>query len=155
EDLGYDRRYVLERLAQLPLAPFRINYAYTNFGVTAAAEAVAANAERSWAELSEQVLYQPLGMASTSSRFADYQSRPDRADGHIHIDDSYQPLYLRNADAESPAGGVSSSVNDMARWLSMVLANGTFEDRQIVDADALLPAISPQIVSSPPAEPAA
>ena len=42
EDLGYDRRYILERLRLLPLAPFRISYAYTNFGLTAAAEAVAA-----------------------------------------------------------------------------------------------------------------
>ena len=41
EDLGYDRRYVLERLRQLPLEPFRISYAYTNFGLTAGAEAVA------------------------------------------------------------------------------------------------------------------
>ncbi|MGV0838235.1 serine hydrolase [Mycolicibacterium thermoresistibile] len=154
EDLGYDRRAVLERLRELPLAPFRISYAYTNFGITAAAEAVATNAELSWAELSEQVLYQPLGMESTSSRFADYESRPDRAVGHIHVDDSYQPLYTRNPDAESPAGGVSSSVNDMARWLAMVLANGTFEDRQIVAPEALLPALSPQIVSSPPTEPA-
>ena len=36
EDLGYDRRQVLERLRHLPLAPFRISYAYTNFGLTAA-----------------------------------------------------------------------------------------------------------------------
>src|SRR5215213_4236382 len=34
EDLGYDRRYVLDRLRQLPLDPFRISYAYTNFGLT-------------------------------------------------------------------------------------------------------------------------
>ncbi|WP_193320117.1 serine hydrolase domain-containing protein, partial [Mycobacterium tuberculosis] len=48
EDLGYDRRQVLQRLKYLPLAPFRISYAYTNFGVTAAAEAVAAAAGQSW-----------------------------------------------------------------------------------------------------------
>ena len=41
EDLGYDRGYVLDRLRQLPLDPFRISYAYTNFGLTAGAEAVA------------------------------------------------------------------------------------------------------------------
>ena len=48
EDLGYDRRYILERLRQLPLDPFRISYAYTNFGLTAAAEAVAAAAGKPW-----------------------------------------------------------------------------------------------------------
>jgi len=39
EDLGYDRRMVLDRLRLLPLGQFRTSYAYTNFGVTAAAGA--------------------------------------------------------------------------------------------------------------------
>ena len=93
EDLGYDRRYILERLRQLPLAPFRISYAYTNFGLTAAAEAVAVASGKTWEDLSDQVLYRPLGMASTSSRFADYEARPDKAVGHIRIDGTYKPLY--------------------------------------------------------------
>ena len=42
----------------------------------------------------------------------------------------------------------------MTRWLAMVLANGNHDGKQIVDADALLPAITPQIVSSPASEPA-
>ena len=42
EDLGYDRRTVLERLRLLPLRGFRDVYAYTNFGLMAAAESVAA-----------------------------------------------------------------------------------------------------------------
>jgi len=42
EDFGYDRRTVLERLRFLPLHGFRDVYAYTNFGLTAAAESVAA-----------------------------------------------------------------------------------------------------------------
>ncbi len=154
EDLGYDRRYVLDRLRRLPLDPFRISYAYTNFGVTAAAEAVAAAAGRSWEDLSDQVLYQPLGMTSTSSRFDDYAARADRAVGHIHINGKYEPRYVRDPDPESPAGGVSSSVNDMTHWLAMVLANGTYDGKKIVDAKALLPAVTPQIVSSPATEPA-
>jgi CubicO group peptidase (beta-lactamase class C family) len=154
EDLGHDRRYVLERLRQLPLDPFRISYAYTNFGLTAAAEAVAVSAGRSWEDLSQQVLYQPLGMASTSSRFDEYEARPNRAVGHIHIDGKYEPLFIRDAQPESPAGGVSSSVNDMTRWLTMVLANGSHDGKQIVDPQALLPAVTPQIVSSRATEPA-
>jgi CubicO group peptidase (beta-lactamase class C family) len=154
EDLGYDQRYVLDRLRQLPLDPFRISYAYTNFGLTAGAEAVATGAGKSWEDLSDQVLYRPLGMASTSSRFSDYEARPDRAVGHIHFEGSYQPLYIRNADAQSPAGGVSSSVNDMTHWMTMVLANGAYNGAQIVDPEALLPAVTPQIVSSRGTEPA-
>jgi CubicO group peptidase (beta-lactamase class C family) len=154
EDLGYDRRYVLEHLRQLPLDPFRISYAYTNFGLTAGAEAVAVSAGKPWEDLADEVLFRPMGMASTSYRFADYQARHDRAVGHIHVDGRYEPRYVREPDPEAPAGGVSSSVNDMTRWLGMVLANGSHDGRQIVDSKALLPAVTPQIVSSPATEPA-
>lgn len=155
EDLGYDRRAVLDKLRQLPLDPFRISYAYTNFGLTAAAEAVSVAAGQPWERLAQESLFGPLGMNSTSYRFADYETRSNRAVGHIRVaDKDYQPRYVRNADAQAPAGGVSSSVNDMTRWMSMVLAQGKLEDRQLIDAAALLPALTPQAVSSRATEPA-
>jgi len=61
EDMGYDRTQVLQRLRYLPLKPFRNNYDYTNFGLMAAAQAVATAAGTDWATLSEQSIYQPLG----------------------------------------------------------------------------------------------
>ncbi|OBH90273.1 serine hydrolase [Mycobacterium sp. E2989] len=153
EDLGYDRRQTLERLKYLPLAPFRASYAYTNYGVTAAAEAVAAAAGKSWEDLSDEVLYRPLGMTSTSSRFADFVARPNRAVNHIKVADKWEPRFQRDPDPQSPAGGVSSSVNDMARWLMMLLGNGTYNGQRVASAEALLPAISPQTVSAPASTP--
>jgi hypothetical protein len=43
----------------------------------------------------------------------------------------------------------------MTKWLTMMLADGNFNGQQIVDPKALLPAVSPQIVSAPASEPAA
>ncbi|MEV0945595.1 serine hydrolase [Rhodococcus sp. NPDC049939] len=152
EDLGYNRQQILEKLRLEPLNPFRITYEYTNFGLTAAAEAVAAASGTDWATLSEQVIYRPLGMSSTSSRYADYELRADRATAHQLVGGEYV-AEERDPDAQSPAGGVSSSVNDMSKWLAMLLSDGSFEGRQIVSYDALLPAISPQVVSLPPSAP--
>jgi CubicO group peptidase (beta-lactamase class C family) len=154
EDLGYDRRTVLERLRQLPLSPFRTSYAYTNFGVTAAAEAVAAGAGEPWAELCDRVLYRPLGMSAASSRFADYAGRTNKAVGHVNTPDGYQPRFTRDPDAQSPAGGVSASVNDLTHWLMMVLADGRYNGTTVVDPAPLLAALTPQIVSDPPTRPA-
>lgn len=149
EDLGYDRRQVLERLDLLPLHPFRSHYAYTNFGLTAAAEATAAAAGRDWAELSQEVLYEPLGMTATSSRHADLEARENRAYGHVPGDNGYEVGPQRQPDAQSPAGGVSSSVNDMAKWMAMVLQDGRFGDQEIIPAEALLPAVTAQVISAP------
>ena len=49
-------------------------------------------------------------------------SQENRAHGHILIGDSHEAAGHRQADAQSPAGGVSSNVTDFARW--MVLAGG-------------------------------
>ncbi|CAN3130713.1 serine hydrolase [Mycobacterium sp. smrl_JER01] len=154
EDLGYDRRQVLERLGELPLDPFRISYAYTNFGLTAGAEAAASGTGRSWEDLAAEVLLRPLGMDATSYRFSDYQASTDRAVGHILLDGRYQPRYVRDAQAQSPAGGVSSSVNDMTRWLAMMLADGRRDGESFIDPEALLPAVTPQVVASRGTEPA-
>jgi CubicO group peptidase (beta-lactamase class C family) len=155
EDLGYDRRQTLERLKYLPLAPFRDSYAYTNFGVTAAAEAVAAAAGKAWEDLSDEVLYRPLGMASTSSRFADFVARPDHAVNHVKVGDKWESRSQRDPDPQSAAGGVSSWVNDMARWLVMLLGNGIYSGQRIATPEALLQANTAQVISVPATTPKA
>ena len=67
------------------------------------------------------VLFKPLGMSTASYRFSDFEARTNRALGHIHIDGRYEPLYVRDPQPEAPAGGASSSVNDMTHWLAMML----------------------------------
>jgi CubicO group peptidase (beta-lactamase class C family) len=146
EDVGYTRDQVLHRLRYLKLASFRNTYAYTNYGVTAAAEAVAAAAGIDWPSLAETVLYQPLDMPSTSSRFADFIRRPNRASGHVLVNGAYVAKYQRQPDPQTPAGGVSSSVRDMTHWLAMVLQSGKYNGAQIVDAAALLPAVTAEML---------
>ncbi len=152
ETLGYDRQEVLQRLRYTPLHPLRTRYNYTNFGMTVGGEAVAMASGLEWATLSERTLYQPLGMSATSSRYADFMQRSNRATPHVPREGRYQALYQRQPDAQSPAGGVSSSASDIARWMSMVLQKGTYQGQRVVKAEALLPAISPQIVSLPPVD---
>jgi CubicO group peptidase (beta-lactamase class C family) len=154
EDLGYDRAQVLHRLRyQRPDSSFRSAYAYTNFGLTEAAGAAAHAVGTTWEDISAQRLYQPLGMAATSSRFVDYQAAPNRALTHVLVDGRYTPRYVRDPDAESPAGGVSSTVRDLAQWLRLQLGGGRVDGRQVVAADALAETHRPQIVSRAPQDP--
>ena len=146
EDLGYDRSYVLSRLKYEPLNPFREIYNYTNFGITTGAESVARATGLAWEDLSERDIYGPLGMTNTSSTFADFQANPNHAAGHVLVDGQYEAKYLRQPDAESPAGGVSSSVTDVATWLAMVLNEGAAADgTQLVDTTALNAALTPHM----------
>ncbi|WP_369170947.1 serine hydrolase [Streptomyces sp. R28] len=154
EDLGYDRSYILNHLRYEPLAPFRAHYAYTNFGLTEAAEATARAAGTSWEKLSAEKLYQPLGMDSTSSSYADYEKADNKADLHVKTGGTWQAEHVRQPDAQSPAGGASSTAQDMTKWLRLQLGNGKFEGRQVVDADALEQTHLPYSTSEPPHAPA-
>lgn len=153
EDLGYGRDYILSRLRYEPLAPFRASYAYTNFGFTAAAVAVAAARKTTWEDLSADVLYKPLGMRSTSSRFSDYERAHDKAVGHVRVDGRWEAKYTRDPQAQSPAGGASSTAGDMAAWLRLQLANGKLDGTQLIDAAALDQTHLPQITAMPPHAP--
>jgi CubicO group peptidase (beta-lactamase class C family) len=155
EDLGYDRAEVLERLRYVPLEPFRAVYNYTNFGLTAGAEAVAEASDTSWAELSRSRLYDRVGMTSTSSDYADFAAEPNRAVAHQLVDGEWEFVEQRQPDAQSPAGGVSSSAGDMARWLRLLLADGAFDGEQVVDAEALLDVQTPRMMSAPKNSPTA
>ena len=62
---------------------------------------------------------------------------------------TFEPLYSRNADAQSPAGGVSSSANDMARWLLMNLADGRAGDQPVIDPDVLRESHTAQVATGP------
>jgi CubicO group peptidase (beta-lactamase class C family) len=150
EDIGYDRDQVLRRLRFEPLDPYRTTYNYANFGMTTGAEAVANAAGVDWETLSEQELYEPLGMDSTSSRYDDFLARDDRATLHALVDGTFQPLYERDPDAQSPAGGVSSNVTDIAKWMSLIIGQGTAAGTELIDPDALTPAISAEVVSGHP-----
>jgi len=143
EDIGYGRDAVLSRLHYYPLEPFRTNERYTNFGLTAAAEAVAAAVGTSWETLSKTRLYERIGMDDTSSTFADFMARRNKALGHVKQNGVWVPTpQQRNPDAQSPAGGVSSSVSDMAKWMRLLLSAGTFEGKPVVDSQALFTAMT-------------
>lgn len=149
EDLGFDRKTIIERLRLLPLEPFRITYNYANFGFTIGAEAVAAAAGKSWEDLAQEGLYGPLGMTSTSSRYKDFLARENRAALHTLQAGRFEPLFKRDADQQSPAGGVSSNVIDLAEWLKLLLANGRYRGSELISPAALLPALRAESFSSP------
>lgn len=124
EDLGYDRGEILSLHRYYPLKRFRDNYDYTNYGLTAGAEAIATASGVAWEDLARTVLFEPLGMTSSSFDFADLEKRQNRAAMHTQVDGTWVPNLEANYDPQAPAGSASSSLRDMAAWVTMLLAEG-------------------------------
>jgi CubicO group peptidase (beta-lactamase class C family) len=148
EDLGFTRAEILFRLRyQHPDSSFRSHYAYTNFGMTEGAIAAVKPYRLEWQEACAQKLYKPLGMTSTSSRYADFTARQNKALGHVLVNGKWVQKFKRDPDAQSPTGGVSSSVPDVAKWIRLQLANGKFDGKQIVGEKPLAETHHPHMLT--------
>ena len=154
EDLGYPQAYILQHLRQEPLSPFRSSYAYTDYGFTEAGEAVAAAAKTSWPDLAENTLFKPLGMDHTSYRRSSYDQASDKASAHVQADGRWRVSTTANADRQAPAGGASSSVDDLLKWMRLQLDNGVLDGSQLIDAATLDQTRVPHAVVSAPRAPA-
>ncbi|MFO1104433.1 MAG: serine hydrolase [Methylocystis sp.] len=154
EDIGYGRDEIMRRLRYIkPDTSFRTHYAYNNMGFSAAGFAAAKAAGKSWEEVCEQRLYRPLGMASASSRHADFVAHKNRAFGHVRRGGKWVVGEQRNPDAQAPAGGASASARDMATWIRMQLGGGTLDGREIIRAEALTETHFPHIATGPAHDP--
>ncbi|WP_448950970.1 serine hydrolase [Labrys neptuniae] len=150
EDLGFKRNQIIGSLWLLPLNPFRITYRYANFGTTTGAETVARIEKQAWEPLAKKLLFDPLGMRSSSYLHKDFIAAGDkRALLHARMADNvFEPRYDRDPDQQAPAGGVSSNVEDLAKWMILLLAKGDHDGKPLIDPKILQPAITPQMVTS-------
>ena len=151
EAIGYDRATILERLPQVPLGSFRDEFSYSNWGMTLGGEAAAEAAGTTWEQLADDLLFTPAGMDRTSMRHEDFVAAQDRADLHVRRGDSWQPLVQRQPDPQAPAGGVSSTVRDLATWVRLQLADGSLDGEQVIDPEALDTTHAPAVSRGGPA----
>jgi CubicO group peptidase (beta-lactamase class C family) len=149
EDLGYSRPEVLTRIRYVPLAgAFRQTYHYSNFGLTEGAIAAVRKTGKPWEQIADERLFSRIGMTSTSYRYSDYENNPDKAALHVLWNGEYHNWFVREADSEAPAGGASSNVRDLAKWIALQLNGGRFGGVQVVDTKALDETHKAQICSA-------
>lgn len=154
EDLelaGFSRQTILSRLRYAPQSgPFRITYSYSNYGLTAAAVSAAKATGQDWETAADDYLISPLRMSSTSYRGSDFLSQSNRATLHYPTpgpNRTWIAAEHRNPDAQAPAGGASSNVVDLAKWVQMLLADGKLSSGDtLLTEDALNNMTLPQIV---------
>jgi len=143
----YNRSEILERLRFVrPTGEFRVQFAYMNADITAAAEAASARAGMPWEELVISRILVPAGMTNTSPWFSDFSGSANRAQPYETDNDTVIAGPLTNDEPDSPAGGISSTITDMTRYARLQLNGGNIDGEQIVAADALSETHKPQTI---------
>ncbi|MEN1927683.1 serine hydrolase [Luteimonas sp. MJ250] len=127
----YSTRDVVERLAQVPIeGGFRDRYAYDNVLYAVAQLVIEDVSGQPYADFVRERLFTPVGMADT--RIDSNALRPSDTNvamGHARpgFAGDPQPVPAMSWSNNTAAGGIYSSVNDMAKWMRVQLDGGVLE----------------------------
>ena len=103
-----------------------------------------------WNAVLQSEILDPLGMTDTTYSAAAMTASANHAVGHRYtIDGSVEVPFeqLSPYDVDG-AGDMNSNIEDMAKWISLQLANGDFEGRRIVSPANLAYTRTPKVAIS-------
>jgi CubicO group peptidase (beta-lactamase class C family) len=141
--IGFDRPHIIHSLRYLqPISSFRSEFAYVNNLFLVAAALVEATSGQTWEENIRQKIFQPLGMANSTTGLQAFQSSANLAIPHTRQGDKIIPLgktwpFQSWVYTYGPAGGINSTALDMAQWLRLQLGQGKFAGKQLIQPESL------------------
>ncbi len=109
-----------------PNSSFRTEYGYQNLMFITAGQSIAAAAGMSWDDVIARRIFGPLGMADSRTMMAQLRQQSNVAVPHElgANEDRPHPIPFREIDNAGAAGSITSNVQDMAKWMRFILAQG-------------------------------
>lgn len=127
---------VIRRIQYVPQAySFRAGYGYSNLMFITAGQVIKAATCTSWDEYIKEKFIDPLGMNRTLTSTNQIEMGKNVATPHKPVNDRNLPIDWVNWDNMGAAGGLISSVNDMAKWMIFNLNNGVANGDTILHPD--------------------
>jgi len=141
------RDQVMEKMSHVKAAyPFRTTWGYTNSAFLTAGQIIPVVTGKSWEIYLKENIFAPLGMGNTLALTADITKSLNRTVPHTLINGQLTAIPYCNIDGLAPAGAISSSVNDMSKWVMALLDDGKVGSRQMIPAEAIKLTRQPQDV---------
>jgi len=144
------RDQIIEKLGELKAVyPFRTTWGYTNSAFLTAGQIIPVVTGKPWEVFVKENIFAPLGMTGTIALTADMPKQYDRTVPHTLIDGRLSAIPYCQIDGLAPAGAISSSVNDMSKWVLAQLSDGKVGPRQMISAAAIKATREPQDIVGP------
>jgi len=132
------RSQVTEKMKHIKAVyPFRTTWGYTNAAFLTAGEIIPKVTGKQWEDYVKEKIFIPLGMNNTLALSKDFASAANRAMPHTIDNNRLIKIPVCAIDNLAPAGSIGSSVDDMSKWILMLLNNGKVGDKQIIPAAAI------------------
>ncbi len=123
----------------------RSHYAYRNVMFVVAGQVIEAVTGESLDNFLKKRIISPLGMNRTATTLKDLPRFHNIASPHLEMQGKIAPIPYRNMDTPLAAGGLFSSVNDMAQWLKLQMETFQTTGDPIVASETLKETHTPHI----------
>lgn len=134
-DSDLSKEEVFDRFGRLkPLHSFRSTWGYTNAAFGVAGEVIQKVTGKSWAETIREKIFVPLEMNSSLAQSGEILNAFNKAAAHTVDNGVLKKIPYGKIDNIGPAGSISSSANDMSKWMIAQLQNGRINDKQALPA---------------------
>jgi CubicO group peptidase (beta-lactamase class C family) len=142
------RKQVIEKMSHVKAQyPFRSRWGYTNAAFLTAGEVIEQVTKKPWEAYIKETLLAPLGMSSTLTLSKDLATSFNKAAAHTLVDGRLAAIPYAQIDNLAPAGSMSSSANDMCKWMLALLSNGKVGAKEVIPAAAIRATRQPQILA--------
>ena len=122
----------------------RSSFIYQNVMYAAAGAVIEAVSGQRWEQMMRTRIFEPLGMRASVATAATLAQQPNVARPHDIIDGEVRAIENAAVDGVAPAGSVWSSVQDMSKWMQMLLAGGTSGGRVLLKPETVAELFKPQ-----------
>jgi CubicO group peptidase (beta-lactamase class C family) len=138
---------VREKMSKLkPMYGFRSKWGYTNAAFMTAGEIIPKVTGKTWAEFITDSIFKPLGMNNSLALSKDIKTAANKCSAHTVVMGELKKIPYGNIDNLAPAGSISSSANDMSKWVMMQLNNGKLDGKEIIPASAIAQTRTPHSI---------
>jgi CubicO group peptidase (beta-lactamase class C family) len=145
---SYTRQELYDRMRHLePSATFRQRYQYQNLMFMTAGILAERITGRSWEELVKERILDPLGMTRTNFSADDMPGSGDHSLPYMERQGSVVAVPMLNIDAVGPAGSINSSIDEMMRYIQMMIDQGSWQGRTLLSRTSSHELQSPQSAS--------
>ncbi len=147
DKMGLDRSAALAQLQYLPPAiSFRGQEGFSNLGIFAAGEVMAAADEQPWEEIVAERLFEPLAMTRASGYYDALLEDENVAAAHYDAGAGVAVGDWADLPVLGASGQTVATLADLTNWMRMLLADGELDGEPVLTAESAQELYAPAMV---------
>jgi CubicO group peptidase (beta-lactamase class C family) len=129
-----------------PAYSMRSSFIYQNIMYLVAGQVIEKVSGMPWEKFIAERLFTPLGMKNSFPNLTLSKAYTNRSSSHFEVKGKIEVIPEMPADSIAPAGAVWSTANDISRWVTFMLGDGTWNGKVLIKPTTFNEIFKPQVM---------